>query len=350
MKRWIAFGSVLTLVCTASGMPSWERELREMGYAFLHLSNINVINGLNLTKDQARKLRRLAKRVESVAEEPPGLRARVSDEWQAIRKDWLAVRDLLVAGKPIPEELEKRVTASRFAESALIKGTILPDTDIKNTSCAGCHASRKRREAGKEKLPEFRPPTYKRLTALAHMEAIYGRRGLAELIKASPEVETILTDGQKAILGEFSCCLVPPDDLSNPVRAGQAGTSQEFIEALRKIRQCPERHWPMARDALMMRIDRITAAVSPGANATRKQIARDEILRALERARSLSNIEFELEKGQLARTAKAALMPDQGENWPHKAAYFLLIPGASKVYGAYMNRLGKQARHRSGTR
>ena len=29
----------------------WESDLRQMGYLFLHLSNINAVNGLNLTEN-----------------------------------------------------------------------------------------------------------------------------------------------------------------------------------------------------------------------------------------------------------------------------------------------------------
>ncbi len=78
MKRWLAGFCILILSHRSGAAPMWERELREMGYAFLHLSNINVINGLNLSREQADKLRRLAKQVERAGEKPPSLRARTS--------------------------------------------------------------------------------------------------------------------------------------------------------------------------------------------------------------------------------------------------------------------------------
>ena len=70
------------------------------------------------------------------------------------------------------------------------------------------------------------------------------------------------------------------------------------------------------------------------------------IAKALDRIRKLSDVEFELEKAELAKAVKAAIVPPQKDS-RYKAAYFLLIPGASKVYANYIRRLDKKGKARA---
>jgi hypothetical protein len=184
-------------------------------------------------------------------------------------------------------------------------------------------------------------PAMRKVMGLAHMEGVYGKRGITKLLSVSSQAEAILTDAQKSILGSFSCCLVPPQDLSDPVRAGQAETSEKSLELVRNVRRIPEAAWPVARERILQRADEITQIVSAGATAEKKSAVRERVGKAIDRARSLSDVEFEVEKNELARAVKIAVQPPQGDA-PHKAAYFLLVPGASKVYAQYLQRLAKQ--------
>jgi hypothetical protein len=318
--------------------PKWEPQLRQMGYLFLHLSNINVINGLNLSREQAVKLRELARQVEAAAPKPLALDIPLSPELEEVRKPWLEARALLLEGKPVPPELAERVGQSRAQESAVLRKTIRPKPLALDTRCASCHtAPRDSSEA-----PMTLTAPLRALTNRAHSEGLYGPRGLATLGQLNDQVKAVLTDAQHAILGNFSCCLVPPQNLSDPVRAGQAEESQKALDLIRRIRQCPENLWPMMRNGLMAGVDRITEAVSPGAGAERKATVRAEIEKLVDRVRSLSDVEFEMEKGQLTKAVRTALVPGQGDN-PLKAAYFLLVPGSSHVYTRYMERLAKTA-------
>lgn len=318
---------------------NWEAELREMGYAFLHLSNINVINGLNLTREQAAKLRDLALQVEAAAARPPSLREpAVSPEWAAVRKSWLELRALLLASQPIPDELQARVNQGRVAESKLIRAMVRPAPVAQTTNCASCHMA----PSGGQGQPMPVGPGIKRLVDLAHAEAIYGKAGLWKVVQVSSQVEAVITDAQKAILGSFSCCLVPPQSLSDPVRAGQADAPEKALDLLRRVRQCPAGVWPMMREGILGHVDSFTVAASPNADAARKAAAREGVAKALDRARTCSDVEFEMEKDTLSKALKAAIVSAPSEG-PNKAAYFLLIPGASKVYADYLKRLNAKA-------
>ena len=120
-------------------------------------------------------------------------------------------------------------------------------------------------------------------------------------------------DGQKSILGSFSCCLVPPEDMSDPMRAGQAESSTKALDLLRRARQCPEQFWPVMRQRVLERVDQLTAAVKPGANASHKSAARAGVAQALDRARAASDVEFAMEKDSLAKALKGAIVPAQGD-------------------------------------
>ena len=322
-----------------AGQANWESELREMGYLFLHISNVNVINGLNLTREQAAKLQKLAVEMEAAASQPPTLRAPLSPELDAVRKSWLELRDLLLECKPIPPELEQRVSNGRAAESKAIRSMILAKPAATSTQCSSCHCAP---NAGTAQ-PMTVGPGLQGLVGLAHAEALYGKRGLAKLVQLSSQVEATLTDAQKAILGKFSCCLVPPQDLSDPVRAGQAEVSDKALELLRKCRGCPEGFWPLMRGNILSYTEHITDAISPGSTAARKAAAREAVAKTIDRARACSDVEFEMEKEQLARSVRAGIVPAPGEG-PHKAAYFLLMPGSSKVYAACLRRLNRPQR------
>jgi len=316
---------------------NWEADLREMGYLFLHISNINVVNGLNLTKEQAAKLVQLALQVEEVAPTPPSLRGSIAPELATVRKAWLELRSLLLKGEPIPKELEDRVNQGRMAESKAIRATLRSVPAAINTNCVSCHTA-----PGTAKGEPMSPgPGTKKLMDLAHVEAIYGKRGIAKFVQLSPKVEEILTEPQKAILGSFACCLVPPQGLSDPVRAGQAESSEKALDLLRKVRSCPDAFWPTMREGILSYADQFTEAVSPGASPLRKAAARDGVAKALDRARTCSDVEFEIEKDSLSKAVKTAIVPAPGEG-PYKAAYFLLIPGASRVYANHLKRLAEK--------
>ncbi|MBM4038587.1 MAG: hypothetical protein FJ290_08745 [Planctomycetes bacterium] len=331
--------SCLVIVVAASadaGQVNWDASLREMGYLFLHISNINVVNGLNLSKEQAGKLMALARQVEAVAPEPPSLRAPMSPELDGVRKAWLELRPLLLRGEPIPKELEDRVNLSRAAESKAIRSTLRSVPTAINTDCVSCHMVPSASQG--QPMSAAAGTGTKKLMDLAHMEGIYGKRGIWKLLQLSSQVEEVLTEPQKAILGGFACCLVPPQSLSDPVRAGQAEAPEKALDLLRRVRACSDALWPMMREGILGYADYFTAAASPGADAARKAAAREAVAKALDRARKCSDVEFEVEKDALSKAVKQAIVPAPGEG-PHKAAFFLLIPGASRVYANYLKRL-----------
>ena len=341
---------VLTLLATVgiaafpapgqAAQATWEEELREMGYLIFHLSNINVINGLNLTREQATRLCTLALQVEAVADPSPTFHAQLGPEMEGVRKTYLEAREVLLKGEPVSPELQARVGQARAAETQFIRSTLRPSPTSPGTNCLACHTAPHAEGSGAG--PMSPSPAIRKTVGLAHIEGPYGKRALPKVVSLSPQIESILTDAQKAILGSFSCCLIPPQDLSDPVRAGQAETGEKQIELLRKVRQIPANLWAGARERILAKYSDATVLFSPGASDEKKAGVRDRVGKALDRARGLTDVAFELEKEELTKSLKAAVQPPQGDG-PHKAAMFLLVPGSSQVYSGYLDRLAKQA-------
>src|SRR5208283_4178658 len=76
-------------------------------------------------------------------------------------------------------------------------------------------------------------------------------KGVDKVAKLAPEVDQILTEEQKNIFASFSCCLVPPKDFKDPVRAGQAAGGEKQIDLLRGARAITAERWPQAKARLL---------------------------------------------------------------------------------------------------
>jgi hypothetical protein len=321
----------------APGEPRWEDGLAQMDYFVSYLSLLNLVNGLQLTPEQATRLRALAHEVQAVAGPPQPLDVPLAPELDGVRKTYQELSGVLLRGQPVPADLERRVVEARAAQARFVRATLLPKPVGQDLQCANCHAAP--RAAAEVAREPMRVTADIQLQAdFAHYLGDYGLRGLQAIVRLSPQVETLLTDAQKALFDKFACCLTPPQDLGDPVRAGQAESLTKELDLLRVARQVPRDQWATAREEILRRLDPVTELVSPGATGERKSATRDGVAKTLDTARGLSDVEFEVEKNDLALRVKNAIQPPPGAQ-PNKAAYFLLLPGSAKVYTQYLERL-----------
>ena len=145
MKRTFIIFIVITLLFVVlpcfgdyTTRTSWEEQIHGMGYLILHLSSINAINGMNLTPDQARRLRQMAHEVEAVSERVPDFETIYRPDLAEVRDTYLEVRKYIISGKEVPGELEQRVVRARSIESAVIRLS-LSNKKFACTSCLQCH-------------------------------------------------------------------------------------------------------------------------------------------------------------------------------------------------------------------
>ncbi|UCH98313.1 MAG: hypothetical protein JSV88_16130 [Candidatus Aminicenantes bacterium] len=356
MKRTFIIFIVVTLLFAVlpsygdyTSRASWEEQIHGMGYLILHLSSINAINGMNLTPDQARRLRQMAHEVEAISEKIPDFETIYRPDLAEVRDTYLEVRKYIIFGKEVPDELEERVMKARSIESAVIRLS-LDNKKRAWTSCARCHTEPGVSDVRSDKrimaalnitsCPNF--TGLERETFLAHMAGIFGRRGMLKLMSLSAEVDRLLTDSQKEILRTFTCCIIPPKELSDPVRAGQATSGEKEIEILRKVRKVPETFWPYAKSRGLKKLEQLLVFKYPGITADKIKAICDHVGEIYEKARALPEVDFEMDKGELAAELKNAGTPKKELNkrqQDYMNALFLFIPGSSEVYHNIIKRI-----------
>jgi len=321
----------------AGAPPEWELALRELDSLVHEISLINLVNGLLLTREQTMQLLELAKQMEATAP-----KAAVAGQWPSevltCRRTYVELRERLLKGEVVSADLERRVVEARAAHSRYVRSTVLGKPRGIDSSCTHCHSPP---QADRRDEPMALSPATRFQMDIAHIFADYGLAGMVQLPNLAAKVDAILGEGRRGLFAKFACCLVPPSDLSNPVRVGQADYGEKEMELLRGVRKIPASDWPVAREALCRGMDWVTELVSPGATAARKAEARETLGKVMDRARALSDLEFELEKDSLAKDVGKLSTPPQ-DDWREKAAFFLLVPGSVKIYESYLDRLGRE--------
>ncbi len=122
--------------------------------------------------------------------------------------------------------------------------------------------------------------------------------GLGTLVASARE---ILFPAQREVLADYNPCLIPPKNLKDPVRVGQAHDSGPAVRALEGLRSIAEERWRQRRGEI---VERTLARIEehggkfPEAERESKAQALGELL---ERARGLSALDFELQKEDLAK-------------------------------------------------
>ncbi len=338
--------AALALAASPSELSNWEDQLQEMEYYLLQLSAINAVNGMNLTPEQAKTLRGLARRVEaSGAWRPrPGLKR--EPRLQQVSETYAELRRAILAGKSLPQDLERRVMKARVLEAAVIRESLSarPSSAERRGRCTRCHVmpgrSKIDSQAAEQRLKMMRAPTNRRTVFLAHFYGLYGKKGGAMVWRAAPRIDALLTDAQKEIVQKFSCCLAPPEDLASPVRAGQADVPARVMKLMRSVRAASPEKWRWVKPALLNRLCAGERARKPAITEEELAERRKHFESVFEKARRMSEVDFEMEKENLCRELRNAPPPEKRPDRIKRfvAAMFLLAPGMSEVYAAVIER------------
>jgi len=317
------------------GEATWEEQISEFGFQIIHLSTINAINGLNLDADQVRKLREMAERVEKAGAAPPSPKGAFRKDLEEVRAVYRELHGVILRGEAVSAALRARVMQARAAESRALKETLTaPRPGHAKTSCLRCHAA-----PGEAVSSAPFPASARAEMNTAHSVGLYGWKGLATVWALSRKVDAALTDAQRAVFSDFACCLVPPSDLSDPVRVGQAAVPDWADDLLQKARKIPDGMWPQSRDRIADFFAGLEDARRPGTTEADKEAVRARLKKAMEEARALSEVDFELSREELA--GKLSGRP-KGEDHAIKRAYFLLSPGSVEIYDEVLRRLERR--------
>ncbi|MHC4605783.1 MAG: hypothetical protein ACYTAF_02475 [Planctomycetota bacterium] len=228
---------------------------------FSYMFGLNLINGLQLTDDQMKKI------LASLREKRKALR---DEDWNTALRGFLAVKDML----------EKDRRTSKDAIVLFLKSEGL----------------------------------FMELSAQPD-----GAREKA-LAKLTAGIEAFLSDGQKEIIRTYIPCHLPYEDLDNPERVGQADAATHGIRILEDARGIPAREFLGWFDHVLMpfieqRVEMLRKNPQPGFEAD-VGAERTRILKLLYRARSKPDVEFELTKKDLAKELHLEVDPPQPELGP----------------------------------
>lgn len=346
--------TTIALLCVSFTVParpadtrgaSWTEQLEEMGYLMVYVSGINVIQGLNLTRDQAAGLRTLARRMEGVAPSVPSFAAKWPEGRSEIRDSFLELSRVLRARRPVDDALKQRIFRARSLESQLIRDSLRyqpPRAGV--LTCVACHAppgARATTPLAPAALTEL--ATKQRETERAHRQGLYGQRGSMALARLSRDVDAILTNAQEEILEDFSCCLIPPQGLSDPVRIGQAAGADHVVALLERVREMPAERWINAKPFILNRAVALERVKRPDLTKEQADRLSKRLAGRLEKARTLNDVDFGLHKAELAGALHERPQPPSSPFVrSYKRSFFLLLPGLTKVYDELIGSIDRE--------
>jgi hypothetical protein len=231
-----------------------QRDGRGGGVREMHsaISTLNLINGLNLDREQTQTLLRLNQRAR---------------ELKNSRDAACSERDGKDAGKAM-SDLRDFLVAN-------------PEKDNKNLQSAAAAKFRGLKESSDAAAEKY----------------------FTGMSKLAAEAEAALSPEQLEVVSTFKPCIVPPQNMRNPVRAGQAqdpGPGMKMLSELRKLKDKPA--------ALNHAIEKSAAKVAefdakhgPAMSAADTERRANELRETLKSACAMSDTDFELKKQEIAK-------------------------------------------------
>ena len=323
---------------------SWNKQLAEMNYLIMRTSAANIINGLWLSKNQLKDLKKICKKLEGITPPTPEMNGDTNKELIEIRKTYLDLLKYLIKNRTIPVPLRNKVTEMRLLESEIIKRSVAgaQSPGYNASGCLGCHAPPSHFPKGD--ISSIRTKKITRVMRkridMAHVIGLYGQQGTHKLWKLRSEVDKLVNNNQKFILKKFKCCLVPPEGLSDPTNIGQAFVSDKWIKYFADIRNIPKKTWPDVKQLYIIPIEDIIESKLPGIRKKDKKGILKKVNLIIEKSRKMDNIDFELKKKSLCLDLSNALNIDflireskqEKDERQFLGAMFLLLPGNLSIY------------------
>lgn len=207
---------------------------------------LNLVNGLYMTPEQLRKLQELAQAVNNHFTAPQ------------ITVDPVAFNEL--------------VGILQTMKRLLVNGRSIPQPML-------LRANQLARQAGL--MPQPNPQSVR-------------------LREIAAQILSILTEEQKQVLVDYKPCLIPPKNLRDPVRVGQAPNNAGYIKALERLRQIPPSIYFRRKAQIVEGLAKqIEARGGPYPLEERDNLVQ-RLTELVDRVRSLSESDFAMKSEELA--------------------------------------------------
>ena len=262
----------------------FSEKARQVRNLFQDISPVNLLNGLYLTGDQMKKILALAKKAQTIKEKFLGKNA------------YLYISAL--------DEAEK---AYKNLFNEVMKGDPAREGgDIEREAVTINHRLKKMQDNSVRNISnEFSVLDY--------------------------ELSKILTPEQKQVIDTFQPCLIPPKDLKNPVRAGQASSNDRAIQILRRVRDISDRVWNHRKYRMVSHMIERFSRHRSIMTEKEKEKELERLLFLFDKVRSMSNTDFEFEKENIAEELKPADRVHELREEIHKREPYQRRPKASKA-------------------
>lgn len=259
-KLMLGFLGALLCFCAGADSPFMKKAgLKKLEYYHDAISTLNLINGLNLSEEQLDSLLLINKKIkaeeESIFKNPEFLKLKNNKE-KAFEQLYRFLKDNPEAENKM---LQEKAVKANLALKDYLQAQAARARDVLNRS--------------------------------------------------AKKARKTLTEGQLQVIDSFSPCIVPPDDLRDPVRAGQANQGNErAVKILDRIRKVNN---PRILDAATEKIaDRIIDMTNSHIyKMTLRETAerKSEIIALIKKVNTLNDTEWVLERDKILKK----LLPDK---------------------------------------
>ncbi|MEW5821912.1 MAG: hypothetical protein AB1782_17085 [Cyanobacteriota bacterium] len=120
-------------------------------------------------------------------------------------------------------------------------------------------------------------------------------------------LDKLLTDNQIMLVYENIPCLIPPGDLKNPTRIGQAENNDEVKDGLKEIRKMNVLIYFIAREIWVSKYIEFYENHLKVMNNKERNIEKNRLFKIFDETRNLNEVDFEIQKDELAKRVTAKI-------------------------------------------
>ncbi|PIP16243.1 MAG: hypothetical protein COX46_03410, partial [bacterium (Candidatus Ratteibacteria) CG23_combo_of_CG06-09_8_20_14_all_48_7] len=133
------------------------------------------------------------------------------------------------------------------------------------------------------------------------------------LVALEKKVEETLTEQQRCLIDDFVPCLIPPQKTTNPTRIGQAKDDTSAQEnMLTKVRKLSPQEYARHKEKILQRLRDLFEEKVFVLYPEEEEAFRSRVLEVFDRARSLSESDFQVQKKSLAEEMSIGKLSKQG--------------------------------------
>ncbi len=183
-------------------------------------------------------------------------------------------------------------------------------------------------------LAENPPEVRKQVVALDNRAHQITGRVLDQIASMEAEIKTLLTYGQQSIFWGFVPCIVPEVDFENPARTGQAAASSRLMPACELIRSTSEEMWKKHGQAYLDHILKVIEQDAGKMTDDARQDLRRRLVKHAWKIRKMQEADYMINRNKLAEELLLINREHtfrSGFRTTGKIARFFLSPAAVRV-------------------